>query len=320
MRYLIWITTLLALSPSLAAEETRLLRVGHFPNLTHAAAVVGHGRWRKNPVEFESKLGEHVKVEWYTYNAGPQAMEALLSGSIDIAYVGPNPAINAFVRSKGEDVRILAGATFGGAAFVVQGDSDIRTALDFRGRKIGTPQLGNTQDVAARSWLMDRDLKISLGGGEVQIITAENPELMTLFATKQIDAVWTVEPWVSRLETEASGKVFVSEDTSITTVLVGSTSILNRNRDLVSAFIKIHKDLTDWITNQPEQAKLEINQELQAETSRAVTPEVLNRAWPRLRFSTSISVNELNLFLNAAKRVGFLKEVGSISEIVYVFG
>ena len=320
MRYLIWIATLLALSPSLAAEETRLLRVGHFPNLTHAAAVAGHGRWRKNPAEFESKLGEHVKVEWYTYNAGPQAMEALLSGSIDIAYVGPNPAINAFVRSKGEDVRILAGATFGGAALVLQGDSDIRTALDFRGRKIGTPQLGNTQDVAARSWLMDRDLKISLGGGEVQIITAENPELMTLFATKQIDAVWTVEPWVSRLETEASGKVFVSEDTSITTVLVGSTSILNRNRDLVSAFIKIHKDLTDWITNQPEQAKLEINQELQAETSRAVTPEVLNRAWPRLRFSTSISVNELNLFLNAAKRVGFLKEVGSISEIVYVFG
>ncbi len=309
-------STALPTNTALPTKSLRTLRIGHFPNLTHAVALEAHARWRNSPADFEAQLGNNIKVEWYTYNAGPQAMEALLAGSIDLAYVGPNPAINAFVRSKGEELCILAGATFGGSALVVQGNAEIRTLNDFRGRRIGTPHLGNTQDVAARTWFLDHGFNISIGGGDVQIIAAENPELLTLFSSKQLDGAWTVEPWVSRLEREAGAKIFVRDDSSITTVLVASTKLLASNADLVSAFLKVHSDLTVWVTEHPNQAKLDISNELKAETSRAIEPEIVNQAWSRMKFSKDLTKSDLDLFLSSAKRVGFLKEVAEISKIL----
>src|SRR5437868_3147565 len=136
-----------------ASAQPVTLRVGHFPNITHVQALVAHGLSRQGKGWFEQRLGADVKIDWFVYNAGPSAMEAIFAHSIDLTYVGPSPAINAYAKARGEDIRVIAGSADGGAALVVQPDSGLRAAADFRGKRLGTPQLGNTQDVAARAWL-----------------------------------------------------------------------------------------------------------------------------------------------------------------------
>ena len=195
--------------PVAIAEDT--IRVGHFPNITHVQGLVAQHLSRTGHGWFEERLGTDVKIEWYIYNAGPSAMEAILADSIDLTYVGPSPTLNAYAKSNGEEVRIIAGAAAGGAALVVQPDSGLQQPADFRGKTIATPQLGNTQDIACRAWLANGGLKITQTGGDAFLVPTPNPDQLTLFQQKKIDAVWTVEPWVSRLEREAGGKVLVEQ-------------------------------------------------------------------------------------------------------------
>ena len=169
-----------ALGPSASAQPITL-RVGHFPNITHVQALVAHGLSRKGKGWFEQRVGPDVRIEWFVYNAGPSAMEAIFAGSIDLTYVGPSPAINAYAKARGDDIRIGAGAAEGGAALVVQANAGLLTPADFRGKKIATPQLGNTQDVAARAWLSAGGLKITLTGGDAQVIPTANPDQLSLF-------------------------------------------------------------------------------------------------------------------------------------------
>src|SRR5262249_30421898 len=159
-----------------------------------------------------------LKIEWFVYNAGPSAIEAIFARSIDLTYVGPNPALNGYVKSRGEEVRIVAGSAEGGSALVVQKDSTLSSPTDFRGKEIATPHLGNTQDVAARAWLTAGGLRITLTGGDAQVIPTANPDQLVLFKQQRVDAVWTVEPWVSRLELEADGRVLVEDPAALTTL------------------------------------------------------------------------------------------------------
>src|SRR5215831_6034880 len=145
--WLLWVGMLGMVSTNCLAEKVKL-RVGHFPNITHAQGVIGHGLTRQGKGWFEERLGKDVAVQWFVYNAGPSSMEAIFARSIDLTYVGPNPAINAHTKAKGEEIRIVAGACSGGAALVVQADRRLNKPADFKGKKIATPQLGNTQDVA----------------------------------------------------------------------------------------------------------------------------------------------------------------------------
>src|SRR6185437_9088521 len=252
----------LAAGPGSAAT---VLRVGHFPNITHIQGLVAHHLTRIGKGWFEQKLGSDVKIEWYVYNAGPSAMEAVFAKSIDLTYVGPNPAINAYAKSRGQEVRIVAGAVNGGSALVVQGDSALKTAADFRGKKIATPQFGNTQDVAARAWLKAGGLKITQSGGDAQVVPTANPDQLGLFKQKQLDAVWTVEPWVSRLEREAGGKILVDDREAITTVLVARADMLTTQKDLVHKIVAAHRELTEWIQANPEEAQKMVRDELSAE-------------------------------------------------------
>ena len=141
---------------------------------------------------FEARLGPDVDVQWFVYNAGPTAMEAIFTKAVDMTYVGPNPAVNAHLRSRGEEIRIVAGACSGGSALVVQPDGRIKADTDFKGKKIATPQLGNTQDVAARAWLRSKGLRITITGGDAQVIPTANPDQLTLFQQKAIDGVWKI--------------------------------------------------------------------------------------------------------------------------------
>ncbi|HUG11600.1 MAG TPA: ABC transporter substrate-binding protein, partial [Opitutaceae bacterium] len=258
----LWRSTLVAFL-LLAANEglhaaTQTLRVGYFPNVTHAHGIIGSHSTREGRGWFEARLGPDIKVQWFAFNAGPSAMEAIFAGSIDAAYVGPNPALNAYIRSNGDEVRVLAGAVEGGAALVVQGDGRVTEPADFAGRRIGTPQLGNTQDVAARAWLKKQGFKITQTGGDVLVVPTANPDQLSLFQQGKLDGVWTVEPWVSRLLLEGGGKLFVEQDDAVTTLLVSSVSLLRERPELAGKLRETHVALTDWINTHPEEAREQV--------------------------------------------------------------
>jgi NitT/TauT family transport system substrate-binding protein len=299
-----------------AAAETVTLRVGHFPNITHVQALVAHGLSRQGKGWFEDRLGPDTKIEWFVYNAGPSAMEALFAGSIDLTYVGPSPAINAYAKAKGEDIRIVAGAVEGGAALVVQPDSGLRAPADFRGKKLATPQLGNTQDVAARAWLAAGGLKVTLTGGDLQVLPTANPDQLSLFQQRQIDAVWTVEPWVSRLETEAGGTVLLEESDSVTTVLVASAKMLGQQRDLARRFVAAHAALTDWIRAHPEEAQAMVRDELAAETRTEVKEALIARSWQRIALTGEVKREALDSFVAKAKEAGFLRTAPDLGRLI----
>ena len=193
-------TCLVFLLGAFAGAQT-VLRVGAFPNITHPQAMVG-----KNNGWFEKAMGPQVKIEWKSFNAGPSAIEALFAGAIDMTYIGPNPAISGYVRSNGEALRIVAGATSGGAALVVRSDSGIQKPEDFHGKKVASPQMGNTQDVALRAWLKAHGMKSADKGGDVQVIPLANPDQLTLFIKKELDGAWAPEPWATRLIKEGNGR------------------------------------------------------------------------------------------------------------------
>src|SRR5207245_11281910 len=233
------------------------IRAGHFPNITHAQGVIAHALSRQGKGWFELRLGPDTKIEWFVYNAGPSAMEAIFAKSIDLTYVGSGPALNAYTKSNGQEIRLIAGAANGGSGLVVQPDQNLKEAADFHGKKIATPQLGNTQDISCRAWLSEGGLKITQLGGDAQVLPTQNPDQLGLFRGKKVDAVWTVEPWLSRLEQEASGKVIVEEKDAGTTILVSSVKFLKEKRELAKKFAQGHGELTGWIVkNREEEQRL----------------------------------------------------------------
>jgi NitT/TauT family transport system substrate-binding protein len=299
-----------------AAAQTQTLRVGHFPNITHVQALVAHHLTRQGKGWFEERLGSGVKVDWYVYNAGPSAMEAIFANSVDLTYVGPNPAINAYAKSQGTEIRVVAGAVNGGAALVVQPDAALRAPTDFKGKKIGTPQLGNTQDVAARAWLAAGGLRITQAGGDAHILPTANPDQLALFKQKQLDAVWTVEPWVSRLELEAQGKVLLEQPDAVTTILVAGVKVLGAQRETVRKFVAAHNELTDWIKANPAEAQRMVREELAAETRTAVAPELVERAWKRIVLTGTVSRTSLETFMAAAQAAGFLRGAPDLARLI----
>ena len=292
---------------AMARAEKITLRVGYFPNVTHAQALIGSQTTREGHGWFEQRLGPDVTIQWFPYNAGPSAMEAIFAGSIDLTYVGPNPALNAYIRSQGEEIRVLAGAAEGGAALVVPGKSKITRAADFRGRRIGTPQLGNTQDVAARAWLKQQGFKITLTGGDVLVIPTANADQLGLFQRGELDGVWTVEPWVSRLELEAGGRIFLEQADAVTTVLVASAKLVKEHPALVEKFRAAHLELTAWMGQHADEARSIARTALSFEMKRPIPPAQIDRAWRRLRFTDRVTQAQLDALVGAAQSVGFLR-------------
>ena len=300
-----------------------VIRVGHFPNVTHAQAVIAHALSGQGKGWFEERLGPNVKIQWYIYNAGPSAMEAIFADSIDLTYVGPNPAINAHLKSQGDEIRIVAGACSGGAALVVQPDGRIKTDADFRGKKVGTPQLGNTQDVACRAWLQSKGLRITMTGGDAFVIPTANPDQLALFQKEDLDAVWTVEPWVSRLVLEVRGQVYLDESSLwtqtggkyVTTHLVSSVKFLKDHPDLLKKWIAAHVELTKWINEHPEEAKKILNEEIAAETTKALPQATLDSAWKHLEITYDPVSASLMKSAEDAYNIGFLKNRPDLSRI-----
>jgi sulfonate transport system substrate-binding protein len=294
-------------SPLAMAQTPVTIRIGAFPNITHPQAMVG-----KANGEFEKAMGPGVKIDWKTFNAGPAAIEALFAGAIDMTYIGPNPTITGYVRSNGEALRVIAGAASGGAALIVRNDAGIQKPADFHGKKIASPQLGNTQDVALRSWLRANGLKSTDKGGDVQVIPLANPDQLTLFLKKQLDAAWAPEPWATRLIREGNGRLFLDERTLwpnqqfVCANLVVSTKFLKNHPDLVKNWLRAHVELTEWINGHLPAAKKILNQQIQKETGKALPDAVLDEAFGRVQVTYDPLRYSLLSAAKSAYDAGFL--------------
>jgi NitT/TauT family transport system substrate-binding protein len=301
---------------TVVAQEKLAIRFGHFPNITHAQGVIAHALTREGKGWFEQRLGPNVKIQWFTYNAGPSAMEAMFAGSLDVTYVGQGPALNAHLKSNGTEIRIISGAANGGAALVVKADSPIKAPADFRGKKIATPQLGNTQDISCRAWLKAQGFKITQTGGDVIVLPTANPDQLPLFQSGGVDAVWTVEPWVTRLERDGKGKVFLEDRNVLTTWLASSAKFLKDHRDLAKKIADANNELTQWIQSHPEEAQKKLIAELKEETKASFAPDAVAQAWKRIKFTTEVSRDLLAKAVQDGKDAGFLKGQTDTSKLV----
>jgi sulfonate transport system substrate-binding protein len=298
------------------AQAETILRVGLFPNVTHAQALVAKNLSTEGQGWFEQRLGPGTKIEWFVYNAGPSAMEAIFAGSLDLTYVGPSPVLNAFAKSGGRSIRVVAGAMRGGEALVVRGDT-IKNVEDFRGKTIATPQLGNTQDIECRAWLISNGIRVTLTGGDARVLPTANPDILALFQQGKLDAAWTVEPWVSRLLAEADGKIFFEPKDTLTTLLAGREEFLNKNSDLCRKFAAAHRELTQWMRDHPEEAQRRVRDELSALAHAQIPLQLAQQAWMRLRLDDSISIEPFQSYLDQARLVGFLKEKIDLTNLLW---
>lgn len=283
------------------------LRLGFFPNLTHATALVGVADGL-----FTKSLGSKTKLTTQQFNAGPAATEQIFAEALDATYIGPNPTVNAFAKSKGEIIRVIAGAASGGVAFVVKKGI---TEANLKGKRIGTPQLGNTQDVALRYWLKERGLTATKeGGGDVKIQPQENAQILEKFTAGQLDGAWVPEPWVTRL-TDAGGVVLVDErdlwpnKRFVITNLIVRTEYLEKYPQTVKALLEGHVAANDSIKSDAAGAQQAISDQIGKLTGKPLKLETIKKAWPTLEFLNDPIASSLTTGAAHAEEIGLLEKV-----------
>jgi len=300
-------------SPAPDGAQKVKLRLGYFPNLTHAPALIGAEKGY-----FEQQLAPTGGVELKTFNAGPAAVTALLADALDAAYIGPAPALNAYTRSRGEAIRVVSGAAEGGASLVVK--PSINSAADLRGKKVASPQLGNSQDVALRTWLKSQGLTTNPdGGGEVSVVPQENAQTLATFTAGDIAGAWVPEPWATRL-VDAGGKVLVDEGDLWakrrfpTTVIVVRTEFLRRHPQAIKGLLNAHLQSVKYLADQPAEAQQAVNQGLEKSTGKALQAKLLGPAFAHLSFTTEIDPAAFNKLHREAVDLG-LSTKGNLNNL-----
>ncbi len=298
---------LLVAQASAAQREAKELRLGYFPNITHAQAL-----YARATGEFEEKTG--VRIRWTAFNAGPTAIESLLVNAVDATFVGPSPTINGYIKSRGGKFVVVAGTASGGAGLIVRRSSGIQSEKDFAGKTIATPQLGNTQDIAARVWLADKGYRLRERGGNVSLVPLSNPDQLTMFKKKQIDGAWTVEPWLARLEVEGGGELFLEEKALwpegkyVTTHLVVNRTFLADNQGTMKKLIAALVEVTEQINSNKVAAAVILNEQLKKETGKPLREAVIQKAMARVEFTWDPNCASLKRAAELSHRVSFIRE------------
>lgn len=289
--------------------SSHILRIGYFPILNHAQAVIGLGNG-----DFQKALGSSIIVKTQIFDSGPSLIEALFANQIDVAFAGPNPTINGYIVSDGKALKIISGASSGGAVFVVRNDSGIESTKDFANRKFASPQLGNTQDVALRKYLFENGYKTKENGGNVEVISAKSSDIFTLMLKKQIDGAWVPEPWGAKLVKEANARIFLDErilwpeGKFVTALIITRTNYLHDNPDIVMKLLAAHVDETNWINNHNAKAMQAFNIELKKLTGHTIANEELRQAFSRIEFTYDPLKQSLFKSAKDAFEIGFLKK------------
>ena len=292
-------------SSSTASTAPVDLRLGYFPNVTHAPALIG--------IEgglFEKSLGTNVTLKPQPFNAGPDVVTAIYSDALDASFIGPGPSISAFQKSNGQAIRIVAGAASGGAFLVVK--PSITKPADLKGKKIASPQLGNTQDIALRSWLKQQGFTTDTsGGGDVSVVPQENAVTLTAFQQGQIDGAWVPEPWATRLVKEGGGKILVNEadlwpkGRFVTTDLIVSTKFLDAHPDVVKQLIEGELAAIDLTRTDRSKAEGYVVSGITKATGKAIAPDLVTASFDAITFTTDPIVPSLLKNAKESKALGF---------------
>lgn len=295
--------------PLNGAGEPVELRLGYFPNVTHAQAMLGVSRG-----DFQRAVGPDVKLAGQTFNAGPALIEAVYAGHIDIGYVGPSPVLNGFVQSKGEEVRVIAGSATNGVLIIGNKARNITRLEQLKGGRVATPQFANTQDISARYFLKERlGVKFKSDGGETDIIPMANPDIETLFAKDQIDGAWVPEPWGSRILNRGLANLIMEEkelwpgqEFPITCV-IARRAFVDNHPELVERFLRAHVALTRELQADAVRFGPELNAELERLTMKKLPEAVVDGALRYTGFSYEISGEAFELQFKMAKSLGLLR-------------
>jgi NitT/TauT family transport system substrate-binding protein len=303
----------LALSPVAQAQQATTLRLGYFPNLTHAPALVGLGRGL-----FKKALGT-VKLDAKPFVSGTTLSEAFAAGQIDVAYIGPGPAINA--AGRGMPIVFLAGAAEGGAVLIARKDSGIQGYKDLAGKNVAVPSLGNTQDISLRHLLKENGLKTKSEGGNVIITPVPPADVQTVFGSKQADAALVPEPWGALLE--AQGHRLIGSEKTVwrggaypTTILIANAKFAQANPALITAMIKANADAVAYLTASPAAAQVTVNTQLTKLTGAKLDPRVLQRAFSRTRFTATLNLEALTDYANLNVEAGYARELPDLAPLV----
>jgi len=300
----------IAIDSGTKSNETTL-RVAFFPNIGHAIPIIG-----LEEGNFERNFGNKTLIEPRIFDSGPQVIESLFAKSIDIAYVGPGPAINGFLKSENHDLVILSGAASGGASFIVHPNSKIESVEDFVGKRIASPQIGNSQDVSLRNYLAENKLKSFEKGGSVIVLNIPNPDIYTLFAKGEVDGAWVPEPWATILVHDLKGKrLFFEEDLwpdkrFASVLLIGRQEYVERNPEIIAKWLESHQETADWINENPKETRIIFNEFIKDHLGQSLSDEVIDEALGNLEITTDTIDESVYTFAKRADSLGYLGRAG----------
>jgi len=293
------------------SEQENKIRVAFFPNVGHVVPIVG-----LETGIFADGLGNQILIEPKIFDSGPQVIEAMFANSVDIAYVGPGPAINGFLKSEKHDVKILAGAASGGASFVIHPDSTINSAEDLSGKRIAAPQIGNTQDISLRHYLSQNGLIPAEKGGSVVVLNIQNPDIYTLFVKGEIDGAWVPEPWATRLVQELGGKrLFFEEELwpdkqFASALLIGRTTYIEKNPKIIQSWIDSNDKTVTWINANPKETELIFNQFMKKTLGKSLPENILSESLANIKITSDPIEESISIFAERANSLGYLGRHG----------
>ena len=311
---IVGITSLLIVGIIVNSDETtheNKIRVAYFPNINHAVPIIGMEKGT-----FENQIGNNTVIEPILFDAGPQVIESIFAGSIDIAYVGPGPAINGFLKSEDHNVKILSGAASGGASFIVHPNSKIESVADFEGKRIAAPQIGNTQDISLRTYLSENGLKPAEKGGSVIVLNISNPDIYTLFAKGDIDAAWVPEPTATILVQQLDGKRLFNEEELwpdnrfASVLLIAREEYVKQNPDVINKWLEAHRQTVNWINSNPEQTRIIFIQFMKKETGKSLPDKLVDESLSNLEITSDPIVSSVHTFAKRADSLGYLGRHG----------
>ena len=308
---IIAVTVVVALINSTDETNQDVLRVAFFPSIGHAVPIIG----LENGI-FQEKIGKEIKIETKIFDSGPQVIESIFANSIDVAYVGPGPVINGFLKSDGMDIKILSGAASGGASFIVQPNSGLDLIENFDGKRIASPQISNSQDVSLRHYLASNGLKPVEKGGTVFVLNVSNPDIYTLFAKGDIDGAWVSEPWATMLVEELDGVRLFNEEKLwpdgqfASVLLIARTNYLENNPEIIQNWINSHEETVSWINSNPDKSTIIFSKFLKKYMGKSLPPKIIDESFSNLEITSNPIKNSVLTFAERADSLGYLGRDG----------
>ena len=290
-------------------KEENILNVAYFDNITHGQALV-----MKSENMLQKELGDEMKVNWVSFDAGTSLVEALFSKDIDIGYIGPVPAVSANIKSKGDFV-IISGAAKGGTVLIAKKGMNIRSVKDLKGKNVSVPSIGNTQHLLLLKLLEENNLSVTSDGGDVNVIEANNADVVNLMKNGDIDAAIVPEPWGSTItgkdvaETVVDYKEITDNGDYVVTTVIVNKDYMENNEEVVKKFLKAHIDATDYIVQYPDEAAKIMNNQLKEDTGKTIEEEIISDSLKSISFSYDFGEESVFEYAQICYDIKFIKDM-----------